>query len=81
MWLGMDLRTGTKNTSLKENGLHAQNMLTILGSIVNMIGVTYMTLNEHENLHFDDEEDIYMSSKNYEANGYRHDLDSIIILH
>ena len=27
----------------KEIGLHAQNMLTIIGSIVNVIGVTYMT--------------------------------------
>ena len=34
-----------------------------------------------ENLHFDNEYDIHMSSKNHEANGYRHNLDLLIILH
>ena len=33
-----------KNTWIKEIDLHAQNMPTILGSIVNMIGETYMTI-------------------------------------
>ena len=42
------VRCGSKNghqkdMSLKEIGLHAQNMLTILGSKVNMIWGTYMT--------------------------------------
>ena len=35
-----------------------------------------MTPNEHMNLHFDNEQDIH-----YEANGYRHNLDLLIILH
>ena len=29
--------------------------------------------NEHKNLHFKDEQQIHMSFKNYEENGYRHD--------
>ena len=41
---------------LKEMALCAQNMLTILGSIVNIIGGTYIwPCDEHKNLHFDDE--------------------------
>ena len=54
MWLDVDLRTDTKKTCLSKNGhqkdmslkeirLRAQNMLTILGSKVNMIWGTYMT--------------------------------------
>ena len=42
-WLGVAPRTDTKKTCLKEIGLHAQNMISILGSIVSMIGRTYMT--------------------------------------
>ena len=43
------VRCGSKNghqkdMCLKEIGLRAQNMLTILGSIVNIIGGTYMTI-------------------------------------
>ena len=45
MWLSVDLRADNeknknKNMHLKEIGLHAQNMLTILGSIVNVSGET-----------------------------------------
>ena len=56
MWLGVDLKSDTKKTCWKEAGLCAQNMLTILGSVVNMKGGGgYMTINEHENLHFSNE--------------------------
>ena len=55
---------------LKEIGRCAQNMLTILGSTVNMIGETIWLPNEHTNIHFDNESDIHMSFKSYEANGY-----------
>ena len=42
------LKCGSKNKHLKdmcfeEVGLHAQSMLTILGSIINMIGETYIS--------------------------------------
>lgn len=43
MWFGMAPRTGTKTKCLKEIGLCAPNMITILGSIVNIFGGTYMT--------------------------------------
>ena len=44
MWFALNLRTDTKkDTCLKDIGLHAQKMLTILGSKVNMIGKTSTT--------------------------------------
>ena len=36
---------------------------------------------DNENLHFDKEEDIHMSSENLEANGYMHNLDLLIVSH
>ena len=38
-------------------------------------------INEHENFHFDYEEDIQMSSENYRVNGYKHESDLRIISH
>lgn len=38
---------------LKEIELHAQNLLSILDSKVNMIAERIRPLNGHENLHFD----------------------------
>jgi hypothetical protein len=52
-------RVGSKNgcpkdMSFEEIRLHAQNMMTILGSTMNIIGGTlYDYCNEHENLLFD----------------------------
>ena len=44
-WLGAELRTDTRKTCvLKEIGLQAQNVLTILNSTVSAIGGTYVTL-------------------------------------
>ena len=40
-----------------------------------------MPFNDLNNFLFDNEHDIYMSSKKYEANGYKHNLDLAIILH
>jgi hypothetical protein len=37
-WLGVPPRTDTKKMCLKEIGLCVQNMITALGSIVNIIG-------------------------------------------
>lgn len=34
-----------------------------------------MSISEHENVHFDDGQNVHMGSENYEANSYRHDLD------
>ena len=41
MWLGVDLKADTKETC--KNGLRAVNMLTILDSIVMILGGAYMT--------------------------------------
>ena len=56
-----EVRCGSKRKyqkviCLKEIGLiYIQNMMYTLGSIVKTIGGTYMTINEHKNLHFDNE--------------------------
>ena len=39
----------------------------------------FMSRNTH--LHWDTDKDICTSSEKYKANGYRHDLDLLIILH
>ena len=61
-------KTYTKKTYVKFFfGLCAQIMITILHSIVKIIEGTYVYDNhlyEHENLHFDDGEDIHTSSEN-----------------
>ena len=45
MWLDLAPRTDTKKTCVKkEIGLRAQNMITILSSIVNLIGGTSLTM-------------------------------------
>jgi hypothetical protein len=44
-------------------------------------GVAYMTINELQNLHFDNEQDIHMSSGSNEENGNGHDEDLSIISH
>ena len=59
MWLGVDLRMGPLK-GIMEIDRCAQKMLTILDSTFNMIagegrGGDYRPLNEHVNLHFDDE--------------------------
>lgn len=43
MWLGVAPRMPTKKTQLKEVGLRTQNLIIIVGTIVNIIGRTYMT--------------------------------------
>ena len=58
---------------LKESGLHVRNTITILGSIVNITGAQegpIQPFNEHENLHFHNEQDVRMSSENYAEKGY-----------
>jgi hypothetical protein len=57
--------------------VQAQNLKTILGSIVNIIGMGggIWPFDEHKNLLFNNEQDIYMTFKNYEEHGY--DLDWI----
>ena len=64
---------------LNEIGLHAQNMITIVGSIVNIFGG--MGLHEHlmstRILTVDNEEDIHMISENYDESGCGLDLDFV----
>ena len=44
LWVDSDLRIDTKKTRVSvENGLHSKNMLTILVSIINIIGETNLT--------------------------------------
>ena len=77
MWFSVAPTMDTKNTCSKKT---SQNMITILGSRVNKIGgggglYEQRLFNEHENLHFDNEEGILNSSKHYEESGHDHDLD------
>jgi hypothetical protein len=44
-----------KDTCLKEVTLRAQNVLIILGSIINFVGGTYVIRNKHVNLDVDNE--------------------------
>ena len=62
----------------KESGLHAQNLRIFLGLIVNIIlggGLYNHVMSMKFFIHFDNEYNIYMSSKNYEESGYGLDLD------
>ena len=71
MWLGVDLRTSTKKMCLKEIGLRAQkNANHSRFNSQHDYGDLHDHLNEHEKLHFMMNK-IFMSSKYYEANGYR----------
>ena len=77
MWLNLVPTIDQKDMSSKGIGLRAQNMLTLLGAVVNMYfgGGGIWSLNKHTNLHFDNEQEIHMSSQNYEKSGYDLDLD------
>ena len=44
-----------KDIYLKEMGMHVQNMKTILGSVINIIGGPRGPFNEVNHLHFGDE--------------------------
>ena len=46
----------------------------------NIIGTPLWTFHEHENLHFDNEEDVHMSSKNTKESGYGLNLHLLTIL-
>lgn len=70
----------------KEFGLCVQNSSTILDVVVNVIGWgegerAICSYNNFENLHFDNEYDIHRSYEDYEKNGYKNELDLLIISH
>jgi hypothetical protein len=45
MWLDVAPRLDAKKDMyLRDIGLRTQNMITVIGSIINIIGVTYMTI-------------------------------------
>ena len=55
-------------------------MLTFLNTMVNLVeGGAIQSLTNVDDLHFEDEEDVYMSSENNEESG--HDLDLPNISH
>ena len=63
-------------------GYYAQNYVNILSSIMNIIEGTLYDHLMFTNIFISDNElDIYTSSKFYEANGYKHDLETTIILY
>ena len=64
-----------KDMCLKGVGLRVQNMLTILGLSVNLNRKLYDNLMSMRIFRFDNERDIHTSSKTYEVNGCKHDLE------
>ena len=44
MWFGVALRRDIKKTSVRRAWMRAQNLITILGSIINLIVGTYMII-------------------------------------
>ena len=56
-------------------------MLTTVNSIVNIIGGRgpIRPLSKYDNLHFENEDDLHLSSKKFEANDYGHDLEVLTI--
>ena len=60
----------------KSNGYY---ILTIQGTIVNMIGKPMSPFAEHENHHFDNEWDVPLSFQNYKGLGYSLELDLLTI--
>ena len=69
-----------KGMCLKVIKLNAQYLLTNLGSILNIIGV-YNHLMSTRIFTLIMSKEILRSSENHEENGYRHNLDLLIILH
>ena len=66
----------------KEIGPCAPYMITNLGLKINIIDVrTIWSLNEHYNIHFDNEQDIHMSFKFPEESGYGLGLDLLTFLY
>ena len=63
---------------LKEIGLSTWNLLTILGSIVNIIGEPVWSFKKKENSHFHYEYHVHTSSED-EENSYGLDLGLLII--
>ena len=80
-------RCGAKNRHLsgiiclKEIGLRAQNPLSFLSSIVNIVGWDLNDLIMSENLCFDNDNDFRMSSENHKENGYGQTLQLATISH
>jgi hypothetical protein len=61
-------------------------MITILVSIINIIGGEGQAwprrpFKKHKNLHFDNEQDVYRSSKTSDDSGYGLNLDLLTILY
>lgn len=69
-WSSVDLRTNTKKKQ------YAQNMLTVIGSTINMIGGGPTLLGEASLWQW-----IRHLYKQYKANGYGHDMDLQIVMH
>ena len=49
----------------------------MINPIANIKQGLILSANEHKNLHFNNEQNIHMCSKNYEESGYGLDLDAL----
>jgi hypothetical protein len=85
-WLDVNLRTNTKKAWVKtrSNYVLIIQFFSILDLIVNIRwerGKSLWSFNNLENLHFDNEKSIHMSSRVHAEYGYGHGLDLLIISH
>ena len=88
LWLGVAPRTTIKKTSVWEvlNYVPPYLLNNTITNIqhgfvcVCVCGRRGYTTNEHENLHFGYEQNLHMSSKNYEESGYDLNLDLLTTL-
>ena len=81
------VRCGSKNRHQKDKCLEeirlcVQNTLTIIGSIIDIVrGHLYDHLMSTRISTLIENKVYHINSKYYEENGYRHDLDLLVILH
>lgn len=72
---------GTKKTCFKEIELRAQNSLTILGSTTITFGWTYMSILWERGSSLQLLKRYTYELLNYKENGYKNDLDLVIVVH
>ena len=81
VWWSVDFRMGTKETCFKEIGLCAQNSVTILGSTTITSGGTYMSISWEWGSSLQLWKSRTYELLYYEENGYKNDLDLLIVVH
>jgi hypothetical protein len=78
MWLDVAARMDTQETCVLKGLDYAQDVIYVVHSIANIIGggvwVYMIVFNEHDDFHFDKEQDVCMISAIYERIGYNSNM-------